>query len=308
MSNQMYPVIVIAGTNASGKSSLGIDLATKYNGEIISADSRQIFSGFDLCCGKVNSDEQKIVPHHMIDICNIGDTFSVADYQREVYVLVPQIIKRGKLPFIVGGTGLYIDAVVNGYDFPNETLDQEYRTVLNTKSISELQQMLSDYAKTFIQNNYSDYNNKRRLIRLIEKEKNGSSLSVNNNPLYDTLQIGVTWPRNFLDERIDARLKARILQGMIEEVREYLESGGKPEYLYNLGLEYKYIAWFIEGKYPTADAFFQELSTAIKRFSKQQLKWFKRNKAMHWVNMEGDYFSESCSLIDAFLSKRNQAN
>lgn len=296
-----FPLIVISGTNASGKSSLGIDLAQKYNGEIISADSRQIFKGFDLCCGKVSKEEKTIVPHHMIDICNIGDPFSVSDYQREVYKLIFQIIECGKLPFIVGGTGLYIDAVVKGYDFTDEIIDPEYRKKLDAKSLEELQSMLSEPAATHLKKNNSDYNNKRRLIRIIEKEKNGSSLLVENKPLFDTLQIGVTWPQDLLDQRIDDRLEARIKQGMIDEVRKYLENGGNSEYLYSLGLEYKYIAWYVEGKYPTIDAFFDEMSRAIKRFAKQQIKWFKRNTAIHWVNMTGNYLEESCNLIDNFL-------
>lgn len=296
------PLIVISGTNASGKSSLGIELAKRYNGEIISADSRQVFRNFDLCCGKVTTEEKAIVPHHMIDICNIEDSFSVSDYQKQVYALIPQIIERGKLPFIVGGTGLYIDAVVKGYNFENENIDPEFRKSLEEKSISELQSMLSAPAVEFLGNNHSDFNNKRRLIRIIEKEKNGCSLSVNNNPLFNALQIGVTWPKELLYKRIDERLANRIDQGMIDEVATYLKSRGNPKYLYNLGLEYKYITWYIDGKYASIEEFSSEMSHAIKRFAKQQMNWFKRNPSIHWVDMTQDYFSESCDLIDGFLS------
>lgn len=296
------PLIVISGTNASGKSSLGIELAKRYNGEIISADSRQVFRNFDLCCGKVTMEEKAIVPHHMIDICNIEDLFSVSDYQKQVYALIPQIIERGKLPFIVGGTGLYIDAVVKGYNFENENIDPEFRKSLEEKSISELQSMLSATAVEFLGNNHSDFNNKRRLIRIIEKEKNGRSLSANNNPLFNALQIGVTWPKELLYKRIDERLANRIDQGMIDEVATYLKSGGNPKYLYNLGLEYKYITWYIDGKYASIEEFSLEMSHAIKRFAKQQINWFKRNPSIHWVDMTQDYFSESCDLIDEFLS------
>lgn len=298
------PLIVISGTNASGKSSLGIELAKKYNGEIISADSRQIFKNFDLCCGKVTTEEKVLVPHHMIDICNIEDSFSVSDYQKQVYALIPQIIERGKLPFIVGGTGLYIDAVVKGYNFENEIIDPGFRRGLEEKSIIELQSMLSATAVEFLSNNNSDFNNKRRLIRIIEKEKSGSPLSTNNNPLFNVLQIGVTWPKELLYKRIDERLANRIDQGMIDEVADYLKSGGNPKYLYSLGLEYKYIAWYINGKYTSIEEFSLEMSHAIKRFAKQQINWFKRNHSIHWVDMTQDYFSESCDLIDEFLSVR----
>lgn len=301
------PLIVISGTNASGKSSLGIELAKKYNGEIISADSRQIFKNFDLCCGKVTMEEKALVPHHMIDICNIEDSFSVSDYQKQVYALIPQIIARGKLPFIVGGTGLYIDAVVKGYNFENEIIDPEFRRELEKKSVTELQSMLTVTAVEFLSKNNSDFNNKRRLIRIIEKEKSGSPLSTNNNPLFNVLQIGVTWPKELLYKRIDERLANRIDQGMIDEVTNYLKSGGNPKYLYSLGLEYKYITWYIGGKYTSIEEFSLEMSHAIKRFAKQQINWFKRNHSIHWVDMTQDYFSESCDLIDEFLSVDNSS-
>ena len=290
INNLKYPVIVIVGTNASGKSSLGIDLAKKYHGEIISADSRQIFRGFDLCCGKVTMEERNVVPHHMIDICDIEKMFSVSEYQSRVYKLIPEIVNRGKIPFIVGGTGLYIDAIVKGYKFDQEVIDYEYRRELETKSIAELQSMLSELSRILLKNNNSDYNNKRRLIRIIEKEKSGNSLQICNNPLFNTLQIGVTWPKKELEKRIDIRLTNRIEQGMIDEIRNYLDNNGNPEKLYNLGLEYKYIAWYIEGKYKTIDEFFIEMSRAIKRFAKQQIKWFKRDTSIHWLDMTKDYF------------------
>lgn len=302
---QKIPVIVISGTNASGKSSLGIELAQKYNGEIISADSRQIFRKFDLCCGKVTGEERNMVPHHMIDICNVGDSFSVSDYQKRVYKLIPEIIGRGRLPFVVGGTGLYIDAITKGYNFADEIIDFEYRKQLEDKTVPELQAMLSDNAICLLKNNNSEFNNKRRLIRAIEKEKNGSSLLVSNHPMYDILQIGVTWPKELLYKRIDRRLAMRIEQGMIDEVRDYLQGGGNPQYLYNLGLEYKYIAWYIEGKYTSLEEFSYEMERAIKYFAKQQIKWFKRNPNIYWIDMTRDYFNESCDLIDDFLKTIN---
>ena len=301
LNNDKPKVVVISGTNASGKSSLGIKLALKYGGEIISADSRQIYRGFDLCCGKVNSIERAMVPHHMIDICSIGDSFSVADYQKQVLSLIPEIIERGKIPFIVGGTGLYIDSVVKGYHFEDEISSYSLREELNEKSLSELQHMLSDDAKRFLADNVSDYNNKRRLIRIIEKEKNGIELVNSFSPQLNALQIGVTWPKEILFKRIDDRLKDRIQKGMINEIRDYLEADGNANYLYSLGLEYKYIAWYIENRFDSIDAFSDDMSKAIKRFAKQQIKWFKRNPAIHWIDMTQDYYSESCRLIDYFI-------
>lgn len=301
MSKNKPILITICGTNASGKSSLGIELAKKYQGEIISADSRQVIRGFDLCCGKVTEEEKAVVPHHMIDICNIGDDYSVTEYQNSVYGLMPQISQRGSIPFIVGGTGLYIDAVVKGYDLSAESVDPDLRKELESKSIDELRSMLSSAVIEYLQRNNAEYNNKRRIIRAIEKEVHGHGFSPNNQPLYNTLQIGVTWPKEILHKRIDERLKARLEEGMIEEVRSYLHSGGSVNELYKLGLEYKYIAWYVEGRFSSINDFAIEMSRAIKRYAKQQMKWFKRNTSIHWVDMTGDYYLEACKLIDSFL-------
>ena len=298
------PLIVVAGTNASGKSSLGIELAKKYNGEIISADSRQIFKGFDLCCGKVTEEERAIVPHHMLDICEAGTPYSVSDYQKRVYELIPQIAARGRLPFIVGGTGLYIDAVVKGYNFTDEKIDPAFRRELDKKTTEELQAMLSEDAREYLRENNSDFNNKRRLIRVVEKERCDSPLQTKSEPMFDALQIGVTWPKEQLHERIDERLATRLEQGMVEEISSYLDGGGDPEVLYGLGLEYKHIAWYVEGRYASLEEFSEALSRAIKQFARRQMKWFKRNEKLNWIDMSGDSFEEACGLIDAFLEGR----
>ena len=298
------PLIVVAGTNASGKSSLGIELAKKYNGEIISADSRQIFKGFDLCCGKVTEEERTEVPHHMLDVCEVGTPYSVSDYQEAVYRLIPQIAARGHLPFIVGGTGLYIDAVVKGYSFTDEVIDPGFRSELDKKTTQELQDMLSDEARKYLKENNSDYNNKRRLIRIVEKERGDSPLRTESEPRFDALQLGVTWPKEKLHERIDERLSMRLEQGMVGEVSGYLEAGGDPEVLYGLGLEYKHIAWYVEGRYSSMEEFTEDLSRAIKQFARRQMKWFKRNKELNWIDMSGDSIEEASRLIDAFLEER----
>lgn len=299
MEKNLSKIIVIAGPNASGKSSLGIELAKKYNGEIISADSRQIFCGFDLCCGKVTAEERSIVPHHLLDVANVGDVFTVADYQREVYKAIENIISRGKLPIIVGGTGLYVSSVVYGYNFNNKELNEEYRMNLECKSITELQEMLPDALKTSLNN--SDFNNKRRLIRTLEKIHDGDELSHQNIPRYDALQLGVAWPKEILHKRIDERLTTRIEQGMLDEVRTYLESGGDSIHLYNLGLEYRHIAKYILGEYKTLEEFSEEMARAIKKFAKRQVTWFKKDKNIHWIDMTNNPLEQASLLIDYFL-------
>lgn len=295
-------IIVIAGTNASGKSSLAIELAKRYNGEIISADSRQIYKGFDLCSGKVTKEEMAVVPHHLIDICSVEEPYSVSDYQKAVYALVPQILSRGHVPFLVGGTGLYISSVVYGYRFEKELQDSEFRKQLEEKSVEELREMLPDEAANYFNGNQSDLHNKRRLIRVLERVRSGETLRPCNQPIFNPLQLGVTWEKEILHRRIEERLKDRLDKGMVEEVREYLDAGHQPEHLYRLGLEYRYISWYVEGKYASFEEFFQDLSQAIKKFAKRQMTWFKRDKTIHWLDMENDGFAQACGLIHSFLA------
>ena len=306
MASISFPKIVaIIGTNASGKSSVGLELAKRFNGEIISADSRQIYKNFDLCSGKVTAEERKQVVHHLIDICKIGDSFSVAEFQNRTYNTIAGVLERGKLPFIVGGTGLYINSVVYGYVLYSEHPNDDLRMVLESKTLEELLDMLPLDAKSRLKENPSDYANKRRIIRLIEKIESGDSLEKKCEPRYSALQIGVTWPKDILYERIDERLTLRIRQGMIDEVQGYLDEGGNPDHLYGLGLDYRYILWYLTGKYSSLDEFCNELSKAIKKFAKRQLTWFKRYKSIRWLNMmDNDYIEQATELIERFLNEK----
>ena len=135
----------------------------------------------------------------------------------------------------------------------------------------------------------------------MERLKNGEDLASHNNPRYHTLQLGVAWERELLNQRIDERLRNRIDQGMLEEVRQYLDEGNPPEVLCNLGLEYRYITWYLTGKYSSYNEFYEELSREIKKFAKRQLTWFKRDRSIHWLDMEHDGFAQACELIESFL-------
>lgn len=305
MNSNLSKIIVIAGTNASGKSYLAIDLAKKYGGEIVSADSRQVYRGFDLCSGKVTKEEREQVPHHLLDVCDIEEPYSVADYQKAAYEVIDQILQRGHIPFLVGGTGLYISSVVRGYDFQEEMIDTAYRNELEKKSLEELQNMLSEEAKEVVCENNSERNNKRRLIRPLEKTRNGEKLTAQKSPRYKTLQLGVTWEKSILQRRIDERLKQRLDQGMIDEVQSYLAAGNSPKYLYRLGLEYRYIADYLDGKYSSFEEFYDHLSQAIKRFAKRQMTWFRKDTTIQWINMEQEYFDQASKLLDSFLKNIN---
>ncbi|MCL2673554.1 MAG: tRNA (adenosine(37)-N6)-dimethylallyltransferase MiaA [Alphaproteobacteria bacterium] len=303
MTNAVLPKIIsIVGPNASGKSSAGLELAKKYNGEIISADSRQVYRGFDLCSGKVTPGERQQVPHHLLDVRDIGQPFSVADFQNQAYAAISGIIKRGKVPFIVGGTGLYVDSVVHGYVIEEEQPDDKLRARLEAKSLEELLGMLPKDVINSLKSNPSDFANKRRIIRLVEKTEKGKPLEKERRPQYRALQLGVTWPKDMLHKRIDERLAARIRQGMIGEVREYLDSGGNPGHLHDLGLEYRHILWHLTGKHGSIDEFQTEMGTAIKQFAKRQLTWFKRDENIHWLDMAGDHTGQASDLVKRFLA------
>lgn len=305
MENKQLPkIIAIVGTNASGKSGLGIRLAQKYHGEIICADSRQIYSGFDLCCGKVTRHERDLIPHYMLDVRSVGEPFSVSDYKAEAIMCINIIHDNGNLPFIVGGTGLYVDAVIKGYDFEEREYNSDYRSKLEGLTVTELQNLLPIEGTQSIRNNPSDYNNKRRLIRALEKLENGESLQPINKVVYQPLQIGVTWPKDFLERRIEERLDRRVKMGMLDEINDYLKAGNDPEILVKLGLEYRYITWYLQGKYSSYEEFFEVMACAIKQFAKRQVTWFKRDPTIHWIDMTGNFFSESCQIIEAFLEKK----
>ena len=303
MSSILPRIITIVGTNASGKSSLGIELARAFGGEIISADSRQVYKGFDLCCGKVTAEEREMAPHHLLDVREIGEPFSVSNFQQMAYHAADDIIARGKTPLIVGGTGLYVNSVVYGYVMQDEEADIELRYKLEGFPIEKLQSMLTGEGRAFLELNPSDWKNKRRIIRIIEKTTRGEPLEYTNSKRYEALQLGTLWSKEAIHSRIDERLETRLAQGMIDEVKTYLENGGNPKYLYDLGLEYRYILRFLTGEFQSMDEFKLELGRAIKRLAKKQVTWFKRDNTINWLDMTADYLQQAEALVADFLSK-----
>ena len=291
-------LIVVGGTNASGKSSLGVELAKRFGGEIISADSRQVFRGFDLGSGKITTDEMQGVPHHLIDVCDAGDFFSMHDFQRLAYAAIEDIRSRGRLPFIVGGTGLYIASVTDGYVMSDHAPDLQYRDELEKLTTPELYQMLLEKVPDV----EVDAKNRNRVMRMLEKLHAGDSHLPQSQPRYSSLKLGVSWPREILKQRIDERLERRMQQGMVDEVRHLLQSGASTEFMYKLGLEYRFITQYITGEIESEEEMCNELSLAIKRFAKRQMTWFRREKDMHWLDMSADPLAEASALIEAFLA------
>ena len=294
----MRRLIVIAGTNASGKSGLGVELALKYGGEIVSADSRQVFRGLDLGSGKITPEEMKGVPHHLIDICDAGEFFSMADFQRLAYEAVEGVLDRGKQPFLVGGTGLYVDSVADGYVMSNRMPDLAYRAELEALSTERLYQMLVKK----IPDTDVEPRNRNRVMRVLEKLHDGDDVVPTKQPRYETLRLGVTWDRETLRRRIDERLERRLADGMIDEVEGLIRRGVSEEFLLKLGLEYKFITQYLKGEIATEEELKLLLGTAIKQFAKRQMTWFRRDPSIHWLDMAQNPIEQASALIDAFLA------
>ena len=294
----MEKLIVIEGTNASGKSGLGVRLAEKYGGEIVSADSRQVFRGLDLGSGKITPEEMRDVPHHLIDVAEPNEFFSMHDFQRLAYRAIDSICARGKTPFLVGGTGLYVESVTEGYVMNDLKPDLEYRAYLETFETSELYHMLTQLRPGI----EIDPKNRNRVMRRLEKIHDGDEESVPNQPRYDCLKLGVSWKPEVLRARIDERLEHRLSDGMIEEVQRLMDEGATVEFLKKLGLEYRYITQYLIGEIPDRQDMIDALATAIKQFAKRQRIWFRRDPAIHWLDMEAQPFEQACEMIDQFLN------
>ena len=300
----MKKLVVILGTNASGKSDLGIRLASHFGGEIVSADSRQVYRGLDLGSGKITREQAALVKHHLIDVADVSESYSLSDYQRAAQDAIDSIAMAGKLPFLVGGTGLYISAIVEGYQLvevpPNEELRVELEPLPLPKLVQRLETVDPGAASKI------DNGNRRRLIRAIEiaSAGYGHSAAHKNSPQYDCLQLGLTWPRKVLLERIEERLRDRLANGMIEEVAG-LRARGVPDIrLEKLGLEYRYLSRYLCGELRTLDELTNQLGIAIRQFAKEQITWFKRDSRIVWLDPFSNYFEEACRQISEWLQKR----
>lgn len=294
----MDKLLVITGTNASGKSGLGIELALKYGAEIVSADSRQVFTGLDLGSGKVTVEEMKGVPHHLIDIAEPNDFYSVSNFQKDAYKAIDDIVAKGKKAFMVGGTGLYVNSVVDGYNLNDAKPDFELRRSIEEKSLPELIDILKDKNPEALLK--IDNNNKRRIERAVEKVMSGDTEERKSVKKYDTLVLGVTWPRQMLYDRIKERLDRRLDEGMIDEVIRLRENGATDDFLYRLGLEYRYILMYLRGEFENFEAFYNKLFMEIRHLAKEQMTWFRKRTDINWIDMTKDPFEEAVRYIEEF--------
>ena len=294
-------IIVIAGPTAVGKTKLSIELAKKYNAEIINYDSVQIYKEMDIASAKVTKEEAEGIPHHLIDIKNYDQDYSVYDYQIDARNKIKELEEKGKNIIMVGGTGLYVNSVVDGYNLTKTDPDPRTREKVLQASSEELIEIIKESQPEALKT--LDLNNKRRLERAAEKVLNGEEIVATNSPHYETLLIGVTWPREVLYERIRERLDKRLEEGMIDEVKKLRENGATDDFLYKLGLEYRYILMYLRGEFKDFDAFYETLFTEIRHLAKEQMTWFRKRNDIHWIDMRKDPFNEACELIDKFYSE-----
>lgn len=294
----MNKLIVITGTTACGKSDLAVELAERFGAEVVSADSRQVFRGLDLGSGKITAEEMRGVPHHLLDVADPGDYFSLSDFQSLAYEAIDDIYKRGGKAFLVGGTGLYINAVVDGYNLHESRPDPILRRETEEKSLEELIEILKEKDPGALER--VDIKNKRRVERAVEKALCGRTGENPSIPRYESLVLGVTYDRETVYERIGVRLDRRLEQGMIDEVRILRESGVSDEFLYKLGLEYRYILMYLRGEFPDYEAFRNKLFMEIRHLAKEQMTWFRKRSDIHWLDMSADPVEEASRLIADF--------
>ena len=270
-------LIVILGPTASGKTHLAAKLAFDLKGEIISADSRQVYRNMDIGTGKDLKDyvvDGRTVPYHMIDIINPEHEFNLFEYQKRFYEVFRELREKKKMPVLVGGTGLYLESVLCGYDMPEAPPDQELRVELKQKSAGELQKMLLALKPDL--HNKTDLENSERLIRAIEIEKARIKMKQHSEkPDLDAVVFGLRWERSVLRHRITLRLQERLDQGMIEEVMRLYHAGLNWNKLESFGLEYRFVSHYLRGKI-TFDEMKSKLNTAIHQFAKRQETWFRR--------------------------------
>lgn len=292
----MEKLVTIVGTTASGKSDLGIALAKKFNGEIVSCDSRQVYKGLDLGTGKVTKEEQAEVKHHLLDILMPNEKFSLAEYQKLAYRSINDILARGKQPFLVGGTGLYSRAVTQGYNLSEEQDDPALRAKINGMQYSEIIEKLKELGE-----DVPEGLSPRHLSRRLEKAMKGVGSS-ENKQVYDYIQLVPVFPRDILYKRIELRLDARLDAGMVEEVKTLKEAGATDEFLEGLGLEYRYTNRFLNGEY-TFEDYRDTLLKEIRHFAKRQVTWFKKEENAFPLDMTGDFLSVAENFVKNFLEK-----
>lgn len=280
-------IVVIIGPTASGKSDLAVKIAKKFNGEIVSADSRQIYRGMDIGTAKPSKKEMAVIRHHLIDIRDPDQDYSAGQYKKDAVGAIDGIIKSGKMPILVGGTGLYVDAVVKNLEFPeikeNKKLRAQLEKEINEKGLSYVFKRLVDLdpEAAYI----VDPKNPRRIIRALEiallSNKKFSEQRKSGNPLYNVLEIGINLPSELLRRRIAKRTKQMIKEGLVEEVEKLVKKYG-PDCKAFDAIGYREIIDYLKEKIGLIEAIGQ-INKNTWHYAKRQMTWFRRNKNINWI-------------------------
>ncbi len=277
-------ILAIVGPTTTGKSDLAVLLAKKFSGEIISADSRQVYRGMDIGTGKITKKEMRGIPHYLLDVASPKTIFTVAQYKKLTDKAIEKIVASGMLPILCGGTGFYIQPVVDDVAIPEVGPNLKLRRDLNKKSTDELFAELKKLDPRRARN--IDKKNPVRLIRAIEIATAIGfvpKLKIKENKKYDFLQIGLTLSHDGLAEKIHTRLLKRMKKGMVAEVKKIKESGVSWGRLYDMGLEYRSVSEYLQGKM-TKTEMIKKLEVAIRQYAKRQYTWFKRDKRIKWFD------------------------
>lgn len=309
---QNQKMITILGPTASGKTSVAAALALRTGGEIISADSRQVYRRMDIGTGKDLADYtigDVHIPYHLIDIAEPGTKYNLFQYQQDFHTAYNDIRSRGKLPILCGGTGLYIEAVLGGYSLSPVPQNQKLRESLEGKSLDQLTQMLVQLKQKNGSNmhNRTDVDTAQRAIRAIEIETYNLEHPTPERqmPPVDSLVIGINIDRELRREKITRRLKARLEEGMCDEIRSLIDGGVNPDDLIYYGLEYKFVTEYVVGK-TSYEEMFRQLEMAIHQFAKRQMTWFRgmerRGYTIHWI----DAAQSMDEKVEAIMSLMNE--
>ncbi len=302
-----YDMVTVLGPTASGKTTLAVALADAMDGEIISADSRQVYRRMDLGTGKDLNDyiiNGKCIPYHLIDIVEPGTKYNVFEYQRDFLDAYHLVCSKGRFPILCGGTGLYLESVLRGYRLMPVPENPELRSRLEQKSLEELTAILSTYKKL---HNTTDVDTVKRAVRAIEIEEyyREHACEGRDFPEIKALVIGTEIDRDLRRQKISARLKQRLDEGMLDEIRSLLSEGIPPENLIYYGLEYKYLTQHILGEL-TYEEMFRQLEIAIHQFAKRQMTWFrgmeKRGVKIHWQQVSVPVETRVAEILDMLHS------
>ncbi|MFA6269920.1 MAG: tRNA (adenosine(37)-N6)-dimethylallyltransferase MiaA [Candidatus Paceibacterota bacterium] len=278
----MQKLIVVLGPTASGKSDIAVALAKKYNGEVISADSRQVYKGLDIGTGKITKKEMRGIPHHLLDVASPKKRFSASDFVKKTNKTIVQIVAKGKIPIVCGGTGFYIDALLGDKQIPEVPPNLKLRAELEKKSMEELFKILQKLDPTRASN--IDAKNPRRLVRAIEictaigKVPKFESRSMN----YEVCKIGIKVPDEELKERINKRIDKWFKMGLLKEVRDLHQKGLSWRRMTEIGLEYKIVSLFLQNKISKPEMM-EQMQKETWQYAKRQITWFKKDKNIVWI-------------------------